>query len=100
MTVLNASRGQAEVVQYPFYNNGVDNDVMVVEYVNHPSNWVRIKPGHTYSLTPFGSTGIDDVTLKAAAGIWVRWNRRSSFAGVLDRAEAQRYQQKWGRQER
>jgi hypothetical protein len=51
MVVKGASTANdALAVQYPYANNGVDNDVMVLEWVDYDnSDWVRIKPRHTYT---------------------------------------------------
>jgi len=45
-----SAANDALAVQYPYANNGVDNDVMVLEWVDYDnSDWVRIKPRHTYT---------------------------------------------------
>jgi hypothetical protein len=50
VAILNASKANAApAIQYHYENNGVDNDAMVMEFVNSSSNWLRIKPGHTYT---------------------------------------------------
>ncbi|MEU4423215.1 RICIN domain-containing protein [Actinoplanes sp. NPDC024001] len=59
VAVQGASKSNgALAIQYPFKNNGVDNDIMVLEYVDQNANdWVRLKPLHAF--TPDGNVHND-----------------------------------------